>query len=355
MESSIGVKRPHSAIESSDGDVSMWKNFYDRATTFRNQGEGSILQEDGFDFPENDVSTLHDACDSLSDALEEASKADMDDDTTDIKQALGDLRKAYDEAKKSKVTMRYIDVAPPNSPFSPLRAVPPLEWTLARPWMEELISGLPKQPHYFRLVVIGDPGSGEFFLRLFLSSMPSLVCIANYNPGKSVALVAQLLFDLIAQGERVILQSQNTTGRLGFAFDDNGVHEVFPHNYKNYIDGRPCYLLVSADGVISPLADFDFCHRIIVVTSPNFALKKELKDFQKQTEAETFIAPAPSCHEVVYLLYVELLKNTLTSCPLTNLVPNCTITTATLSIGCIENGPKISAAANRIAAKQFLK
>jgi len=354
MESSIGVKRPHSAIESSDEDVSMWKKFYDRATTFRNQGEGSILQEDDFDFPENDVSTLHDACDSLSDALEEASKANMKDDTTKIKQALGDLRQAYNGAKKSNVAVRYIDVAPPPSPDSPLRTVPPLTWILARPWMEELISGLPKQPHYFRLVIIGNPGSGEF-LRLFLHLMPSLVCIANYNPGKNVALVAHLLFSLIAQGERVILQSQDVTGRLGFAFDDNSVHEVFPHNYKNYKDGRPCYLLVSADGLVSPLVSFDFCHRIIVVTSPNFAAKKELKDFQTQAKAQTLIAPAPSCHEVVYLLYVELFKITLTSCLLTNLVPNCTISTATLSIGCIENGPEISAAAKRIAAEQFLE
>ena len=78
--------------------------------------------------------------------------------------------------------------------------------------------------------------------------MPSSVCIANYNPGKSVALVAYLLFYLIARDERTILQSQNKKGRLGFVFDDDGVREVCEHNSGIYQDGKPCILLVSADG-----------------------------------------------------------------------------------------------------------
>jgi len=139
--------------------------------------------------------------------------------------------------------------------------------------------------------------------------MPFSVCIANYSPGKSVALVGYLLFYLIARGERTILQSQNRNGRLGFVFDDGGVREVFPHNSHIYKDGRPCCLLVSADSTeVSPFMDLDFCDRTIVVTSPNIKSKSNLKHWMKQAEAEEFIAPPPSCLEVVYLLYVKLFK-----------------------------------------------
>lgn len=67
---------------------------------------------------------------------------------------------------------------------------------------------------------------------------------------------------------------------------------------------------MSADGTeVYPSGTFTFCDRIIVVTSPNLLSKQGLKNWMKQTLAEEFVAPRPSCHEVVYLLYVELLDN----------------------------------------------
>lgn len=130
-----------------------------------------------------------------------------------------------------------------------------------------------------------------------------------YSAGKSVALVGYLLFHLIAIGERVILQSEQRGWSLGYIFDNYGVHELFPHNAPNYADGKPCYLLVSADGtLVYPLRNFSFCNKIIVVTSPNMNTKGNLKNWAKQTLAEYLIAPLPSCSEVVYLLYVYLLK-----------------------------------------------
>jgi hypothetical protein len=137
--------------------------------------------------------------------------------------------------------------------------------------------------------------------------MPSSVCIANYNPGKSVALVGYLLFYLIAHGERIILQSKTPNDGLGCMFDDDGIHEVFRRNAYKYNDGKPCYLVVSADGPgIYPSHTLSFCDRIIVVTSPNLTSKPELKNWMKQHEAREFIAQPPLCHEVVYLLYVKL-------------------------------------------------
>jgi hypothetical protein len=104
-------------------------------------------------------------------------------------------------------------------------------------------------------------------------------------------------------GERTILQSEHPNGRLGFAFDDKGVHEVFPHNSDDYDDDEPCYLLVNADGkTIYPSDAFDFCERTIVVTSPNVKAKVELENWRKQVRAKQFIAPPPTCLEVVYLL-----------------------------------------------------
>src|SRR2546421_12386761 len=113
--------------------------------------------------------------------------------------------------------------------------------------MTELISQLRNQSFPARLLVKGDPGSGEC-LRLFLPLMSSSVCMANYNLGKSVALVGYLLFYLITQGQRVILQSETLNGGLGYVFDDNGVHEVFKKDSWQYNDNKSCYLLVSADG-----------------------------------------------------------------------------------------------------------
>jgi hypothetical protein len=137
----------------------------------------------------------------------------------------------------------------------------------------------------------------------------SLVYRANYNPGKSVALVGYLLFYLIANGERTLLQSEHKNGRLGFIFDNDGVHEVFPHTYDSYRDGKPCCLLVSADGMmVHPLTELGWCDRTIVVSLPNMKSKPDLKTWMSQTKAEKFIAPPPSCLEVVYVLYVELFK-----------------------------------------------
>jgi hypothetical protein len=137
--------------------------------------------------------------------------------------------------------------------------------------------------------------------------MHSLVYRANYDPGKSVALVGYLLFYLIANGERTLLQSEHKNGRLGFIFDNDGVHEVFPHNYDSYRDGKPCCLLVSADGkMVHPLAELGWCDRTIVVSSPNMESEPDLRTWMSQTEK--FIAPPPSCLEVVYVLYVELFK-----------------------------------------------
>jgi hypothetical protein len=151
--------------------------------------------------------------------------------------------------------------------------------------------------------------------------MPSLVYIANYNPGKSVALVGHLLFYLVARGERTILQSEDQGGRLGFVFDDDGVHEVSAHNSHIYDNGGPCCLLVSADGkTVSPSLALHFCDRTIVVTSPNIKSKPELKEWMKQAKAKQFIAPPPSCLEVVYLLYVELFKQLSLVCLLTEVI-----------------------------------
>jgi len=137
-----------------------------------------------------------------------------------------------------------------------------------------------------------------------------LVCIAKYNLGKSVALVGYLLFYLIANGERTLLQSDLGDGNLGFLFDNDGVHEVSQHNYKSYRDGKPCCLLVSADGkTVRPLPQFGWCDRTIVLSSPNIPSKQNLKTWLSQNEGtEEFIAPPPSCLEVVYVLYVEPFK-----------------------------------------------
>jgi hypothetical protein len=152
--------------------------------------------------------------------------------------------------------------------------------------------------------------------------MPTSDCIANYNPGKSVALVGYLLFCLNALGVRVILQSDMSSPYLGFAFDDAGVREVSIDDTSRYNDGKPCYLLVSADGTqIYPRGNFGFCSKTIVVTSPNMESKSDLKNWAKQGQAEQFIVPPPSCLEVVYLLYVELFSITVTGLLLINLDP----------------------------------
>jgi len=137
------------------------------------------------------------------------------------------------------------------------------------------------------------------------------VCIANYkyNPGKSITIVSHILFYLIARGERVILQEQSG-GRIGLLFDNdkNAIHQVSKKNSWRYMDGRPCWLLVSADENKSPISEFNFCERAIVVSSPNMVKNKDLKEWVKQSQAKTFVSPPPSCLEVVFVLYVKLFE-----------------------------------------------
>ena len=84
--------------------------------------------------------------------------------------------------------------------------------------------------------------------------------------------------------------------------------------HTTYDDGKPCYLLVSADGKEEyPSPHLDFCSPIIVVTSPNLRSKSNLRTWTKQLSATQFVVPRPSCLEVVYLLYVKFFK-LFTSC-----------------------------------------
>jgi hypothetical protein len=96
---------------------------------------------------------------------------------------------------------------------------------------------------------------------------------------------------------------------IGLVFDADGVRGINAHDTWDYVaDRKPCLLLVSADGTkISPLPDLGFCTATIVVTSPNMKTKSDLNTWEKQTEAERFVATSPSCLEVVYLLYVKIL------------------------------------------------
>ena len=302
-------------------DASRWKEFYTRARALRNKDCRDSLDlskisratiEDTFQkidkvedyhFPEDGDPPLDAACAALSDALQNATQADVKHDTPEVKQALDNLRKAYDDAAKSNlVTVHYLDAEPPSEPDSPLVVQPLNRIILARSWMKELITQLHDRSLCRRVIVVGNQGAGEFL-------MPASDCIANYNPGKSVALVGYLLFYLNALGVRVILQSGTSGGRLGFAFDDDGVREVFGDDASRYCDGKPCYLFVSADFTqIYPRPDFGFCSSTIVVTSPDMESKPDLKNWKKQAQAGQFIVPPPSCLEVVYLLYVELFR-----------------------------------------------
>jgi hypothetical protein len=131
-----------------------WKEFYTRARAIRNKGScrgalkklakeepvdlfnvnhttlnaidetfEKIEKEEPYNFPKDDDPTLHAACEALSHALQKASIAKAEHDTPEVKVALENLRKAYDEAAKSNtVSMRYIDVEPPYTPFSPFDA-----------------------------------------------------------------------------------------------------------------------------------------------------------------------------------------------------------------------------------------
>jgi hypothetical protein len=166
-----------------EGAASHWKEFYTRARALRNQGPyrgdpvdflednhatveetlQKIEKVESYNFPKDGDPTLDAACDALSDALRNASKADVTHDTTEVKQALDNLQKAYDEtAKSNTVLVRYIDVELPYSPYSPLIGSQHLKRVLlARSWMRELIIGLRDQSLPGWILVVGNPGSGE--------------------------------------------------------------------------------------------------------------------------------------------------------------------------------------------------
>jgi len=315
--------------------VTRWKAFYDRAIAVYNkipesQDKEALFKRDpalletteltySFGFPGDKA--LDGACQALTEALWEASSKGLEDDTDEIKAALNHLEQAYNEAAESNtVTVRYIDIEPPHAKHGPLRKpnVGGIEGALlAQQWMKELISRFHAKDSSLAasLLILGNPGSGKF-LCLFLSSMPSSVCIANYNPGKSVALVGYLLFYLIALGERVILQDKRDSGRLGFFFDEKGVREITTANFDmfdefddDFTDDRPCWLLVNADGKeASPLLAFNFCNREVVVSSPNIETKPGLKSWSNQELPQKFISPPPPCHEVVWHVYVKVFK-----------------------------------------------
>jgi hypothetical protein len=89
-------------------------------------------------------------------------------DTPEVKQALDNLRKAYDEAAKSNiVSMRYVDVEPPLFPFSPL--IHSLgRMLLPRSWVKELITKIYDRSLDPRVLIVGQPGSGESLGLLYL-------------------------------------------------------------------------------------------------------------------------------------------------------------------------------------------
>jgi hypothetical protein len=110
-------------------------------------------------------------------------------------------------------------------------------------------------------------------------------------------------------GVRVILQAEEGGERLGIIFDDDGVRGISVRDIDDLAQGKPCCLLVSADGPqTSPSPQLGFCAAAIVVTSPNLESKPNLKAWFKQAEADRFVATSPSCLEVVYLLYVKFFK-----------------------------------------------
>jgi hypothetical protein len=170
-----------------------WKEFYTRARSIRNKGPcGGDLEKgakrrsvkffndshttqnaidetfekiekvEPYNFPKVGDPTLHAACEALSHALQKASRDEVEHDTPEIKQALDNLRKVYNEAAESNtVSMRYIDVEPPSSPFSPLGDIALERILLARSWVKELITKVRDQSLGPKILVVGKPGSGE--------------------------------------------------------------------------------------------------------------------------------------------------------------------------------------------------
>jgi hypothetical protein len=182
-----------------------WEEFYTRARAIHNKGScggdlkkrakeepvdlfnaghtaidetfKKIGKEEPYNFPNDNDPTLHAACEALSHALQKASTAKAEHDTPEVKQALDNLRRVYDEAAESNtVSMRYIDVEPPYSPFSPLKPTDSLKRILlARSWVKELITEVPnKSLHHRRFLVVGKPGSGESL------DLPYLECLHQF-------------------------------------------------------------------------------------------------------------------------------------------------------------------------------
>jgi hypothetical protein len=177
---------------------SKWKEFYTSARAIHNKGLCGgdldlfnnshttlnaidetfkrIEKRESYNFPEDGNLTVQAACDALSHALLEASLAKVEHDTPEVKQALDNLRRAYNEAAESNtISMRYIDLEPPYAPFSPLMppdSDPPKQIILARSWVKELVTEIHKQFLGRRILIVGNPGSGESL------GLPS-ICIAN--------------------------------------------------------------------------------------------------------------------------------------------------------------------------------
>jgi hypothetical protein len=144
--------------------IPQWEEFYTQARALLDKGEETIDKVHPYGFPKDDDPTLDAACEALNAALGKASKPKKKRrrDTAEIKQALEDLRKAYDEAAKSNTVMvHYIDAEPPTTPNSPLGNIELKKILLARSWMNEVINGLRDQS-VRRLLILGNPGSGEF-------------------------------------------------------------------------------------------------------------------------------------------------------------------------------------------------
>jgi len=161
------TKCPH--LDDQAERTSQWNEFYTHAKALRNPecSDDTILENikkvNPFGFPKDDDPELDTACKGLSNALQNAVKANVEKDSDEVRQALDKLRKVYDEAAKSNVVnVPYIDVEPPSSPDSPLKDPNLNRIVLARLWVKELIRYLDNDAFIRRVVVIGNSGSGEF-------------------------------------------------------------------------------------------------------------------------------------------------------------------------------------------------
>jgi len=143
--------------------VPEWKEFYTQARTLLDAGGETIDKVHSYHFPKDDDPTLDAACEALNAALEKACEKKKKHDTAKVKQALKNLRKAYDKAAKSNTVMvHYLDAEPPTTPDSPLEDTDLKKILLARSWMNEVIDEL-RNRSLRRLLILGNPGSGEFY------------------------------------------------------------------------------------------------------------------------------------------------------------------------------------------------